>query len=536
MRYVLVFAVPAFLASVIVAHSLATYLGLSRTGTALVWLLPAIVGLALLSYPFALAERRRLGINHAIHLFITHLGVLATSNLSRVEIFHALSKKKEYGPLAEEAYKVHELVKRWNMSLSDACRFVAKRTASAIFADFLERFAYALDAGDDFEAFLRQEQIVVMEAYGSLYRGRLYEVENLKGLFMSLVMSLVFMMIFVLILPMLTGSDPTVLIAGAVVLVVLVEVFFIGLAKNKAPRDPVWYVDPTATRLSQTLRWAIPVSLLAIVIVAGGLLYFTRWPPAIIIAASLSPLLLPGVAAAREETRVRRRDENFAAFVRSLGASAGVRGGAVKEVLRTLRGHDFGPLTEDIRSLHHRLNLQVDDGLAWRYFAAEAGSNLIDKFSAMFMEGVRAGGKPEAIGVLLSENFVRILSLRRQRLQIADSLRGLFYGLAAGVALALSVGLGVLKMVMDVFAGVTLPDESLFIGGANVEVPLAAITFAVIVVLLVHVATSALMIRIASGGTMFAAWVDFVGMFWVSAGAMVVSEHGLASLLHVATA
>ena len=37
-------------------------------------------------------------------------------------MFDILAQMKEYGELAVEINKIHNLVNNWNMSLSDACR------------------------------------------------------------------------------------------------------------------------------------------------------------------------------------------------------------------------------------------------------------------------------------------------------------------------------------------------------------------------------------------------------------------------------
>src|SRR5207247_6514895 len=133
----------------------------------------------------------------------------------------------------------------------------------------------------------------------------------------------------------------------------------------------------------------LPLSIVGCVVAALGTLIVLghRLPVPIIIAISLTPLAFTGILVGREEEKVKRRDDNFAAFIRSLGASAAARGGQVTETLRHLQTHDFGPLTTDIRNLYARLNLRVNDEMAWDYFSAETGSNIIEKFSRMFVEG-----------------------------------------------------------------------------------------------------------------------------------------------------
>ena len=94
--------------------------------------------------------------------------------------------------------------------------------------------------------------------------------------------------------------------------------------------------------------------------------------------------------------------------------------------------------------------------MAWDYFAAECGSNIIEKFSRMFVEGVKSGGKPDQIGKIISENFVAIVTLRKSRYQTASNFKGLLYGLVAGMAFSLFVGVGIISMLKKIFAGIDL--------------------------------------------------------------------------------
>ncbi len=483
-------------------------------------------------YPYMVAEGKKSQINNNIHFFITHMGVLATASIPRSEVMRMLADKREYGALAEETRKIFTLVDSWNMSLAESSRFISKRTPSDIWADFLDRFAYSLDSGEELETFLKNEQTVVMEDFASEYRKALYEVENLKGLFNSMMMSLVFIVIFAILMPVITGIDATFLMGGASFLVVCIEIGFVYFIKAKAPTDPIWHDLKIETGLTKAVKAGLPVSLAGCLLFgAVALLVVPTWPVAILISISVTPLFYVGFVVGREEERVKRRDDNFAAFIRSLGASTSARGGQVTETLRHLQTHDFGPLTTDIRALYARLNLRVDDEQAWRYFAADCGSNLIEKFSRMFIEGVKSGGKADAIGRIISENFVFIITLRKSRYQMAANFKGLLYGLVAGMAFALYVGVSIVGLLKHIFENIDLPPNTPFSDFLHFSVNIELISFMVIIILLAHSMASGLMIRIAEGGNYFRAYSDFVGMYWIAAVVSVGAEKALSGLL-----
>lgn len=533
-RYVAQFVIPLIGTGLGVVFILRLFAPALFTGifALLVWAIPVFFAVLAAVYPYTVAEGKKNEINNNIHFFITHMGVLATANIPRGEIMRMLSEKKEYGALAEETRKIFTLVDSWNMSLAEACRFISKRTPSDIWADFLDRFAYSIESGEPLEVFLKNEQTVVMEDFSSVYRGALYEVENMKGLFNSMMMSVIFVVIFAILMPVITGIDATFLMGGAVFLVICIEIGFVYFIKAKAPTDPIWNKTKLETALSKSIKFGMPVSLIGCVVsLTVALFVFGDLPPAIIIAIAISPLIVVGYLVGRLEEKVKRRDDNFAAFIRSLGASTAARGGQVTETLRHLQSHDFGPLTQDIRQLYARLNLRVDDELAWSYFAADCGSNLIEKFSNMFVEGVKAGGKADQIGKIISENFLAIITLRKSRYQTAGNFKGMLYGLVAGMAFSLYVGVGIVGMLKKIFTDIQLPPDTPFASFLHFSVDLALISFMVIVLMLAHSIASGLMLHIADGGNYFRTYTDLVGMFWIAAIVSVVATKALGSLL-----
>lgn len=70
-----------------------------------------------LVYPQLLASRRRIEIENQFHLLITHMTVLSTTNIDRMEVFRILSREEEYGELAREMGRIVQIVDTWNQSL-----------------------------------------------------------------------------------------------------------------------------------------------------------------------------------------------------------------------------------------------------------------------------------------------------------------------------------------------------------------------------------------------------------------------------------
>lgn len=540
-RYVFGMLLPTAVGSSLVAALL--LLALPQIFTGLFAAIPVAVPILavglVLAYPMQVAQEKRHLIDHNMHYFITHLGVLATSRVPPVDLFTLLGRKEdEYGPLAEECRKIATLVTRWNLSLAQAARFTAHRTPSILFGDFLERFAFAIESGADIGPYLKAEQAVVMADYGSIYRASLREIENLNGLYNGLMMTVIFLVIFALLMPVLVGGSATLVLLGVLGATVFLQVAFLLLVHTRAPPDRVWADLGPRSPLWKRVRWPLPVAVLVTAVLAPVLVFATHIPEPFIIALAATPLAVPGLLAGREEAHLKRRDDNYPAFVRTLGASTSARGGDAREVLRHLRHHDFGPLTTNVQHLFHRLQVRIDDREAWRFFTTEAGSRLVERFTRMYEEGIETGGRPDVIGVLISDNMVEILGLRKIRYQGASGFRGTLYGIAAAMAFSLFIGVGVLAMLAHLFdslpslqgSPVAIPS---LLHTQGLDVPLLGLL--VLGLLVLNSAFSALLVRFVDGGSRVRSLADFTAILWVSMATAYMSQQMLAGLLHTTT-
>lgn len=237
-RYLLVVVAPALafalLASVAtLALSLPATVGLPLAGLGLFGVAVALV------YPKLLEEQRRKGMAHRFHLFLTHITVLSLTNIDRIEILRTLAEEREYGPLADEMGRIVALVDAWNQSLEDACRLRAKHVPSPLLADFLERLAYTVGAGQEISEFLVSEQDSIMQQFVVRYENDLAKLDVMTELYMSMMLATTFTMVFGLILPFLLGVDPTLLLLGVVSLFGIVQIGFLILINAVSPYDPV---------------------------------------------------------------------------------------------------------------------------------------------------------------------------------------------------------------------------------------------------------------------------------------------------------
>lgn len=483
----------------------------------ILYLIPVMLFFLVVFYPFTVYSNKKLQIDENMHYYITHLGVLSTSQMSRKELLKRVASNEAYGYLAEETDKIYMLMNDWGLSFAQACRFIARRTPSELYADFLDRFAHALDAGENLETFLTTEQKVVMNDFDTMYRAALSSIELVKETFVSMVMALVFLASFAIIMPILTGMDATMLMVGTIFIFIGTEALLVYFAKMKVPGDRIWHTLPIETDADRAIKISFPISLLLCMIVSIPVIFLLDFPFTISLSIILTPLILTGQIASRAENHIKRKDNNFASFIRSLGSSSGARGGLINESLRQLTYHDFGPLTKDVTELYTRISTRIDKMKSWNYFAAGTGSNLIERFGNIFAEGTHIGGKPEVIGEIIADNFMHIVSLRKLRYNSSSSLVGIMYGLTAGIAFTLYISVSVVGLMNSIFTNADIPEDmdmGLYLGSGGMDVVL--VSSLLMALLVFHSLISALLVRVVDGGHFFNIYTHFVGLLWTS--------------------
>ncbi|HET6398081.1 MAG TPA: type II secretion system F family protein, partial [Candidatus Thermoplasmatota archaeon] len=498
---------------------------------------PGIVAFAVVAallWPQAKLDTRRSEIDNALPFFMTHFGVLSTANIPRTEIFRILAGRKEYKALAGELERLHGLVVHWNMALPEACRFVSRSTPSQILGDFLERLAHAMETGQDLAAFLQGEQSVVMKEYATVYETSIYQIEKWKDLYTSSMMSGAFFVIFAIIMPIISGGSPQRMLMGTFAFVLFLEVILLGVLKMRTPADRLWHRLPIETPERRAIRRRVLGAAAASALLAVPLYLLTPLGAGPVLAIAVAPLAGAGWLARQVEERIKRREDNYAAFIRSLGASVAARGGSLREVMRTVRQHNFGPLSDLVDRLYARLSWRLDDGGAWKHFSAESGSHLVDSFTDMFIEGIQAGGKGDQVGQIISDNVVRILNLRKARYSTANTFRGTLNGLTASMAFVMFIGVGILGTLGSIFAfsGATAGGVS----PVNVDfrVDQGLIEDLVLLLVAIHCFIAAWMTKMVDGGSLPAGLLTLVVMVWITVALSYASAAVLPRVFNVA--
>ena len=523
-KYLLRYVLPALIVSIVLTVIGLTYFtGYVRV---LVLLIPLLILVSAIGYPLIELDSQKNKINEKLHIFITKFGVLSITDLDRKELLKMLaSEKEELGQLAEESRKIYVLVKRWNQSLAEACRFLAQKTPSSEFADFLDRMAYSLDSGEDLKDFLMKEQSIVMNDYAAFYRRALYTLDMFKEIYISAITSLAFFVTFAVIAPFIIHYNFVTAVTLAIFGFIVFEICLVYIIKNKMPSDRLWHTADILTAVDKKLRKYLIISIILTLIAMGVLLggkYIVKIPELqnipyqILVALGFTPLFIAGYVAKKEENLVIRKEFHFPGFLRSLGESVSAKGGGMTDSLKYLSSHDFGPLTKDLERLYKRVAVRIDNQKAWKLFGVETCSYLIQLFSEMFERCVFLGGDAGKAAEIIGDNFRKIINLRKSKYQSVEQFTAIVYGLAGGLALALFASYGVAYMVNKLYNTLEIPEAMISIINIMTPGDLSIISYLMYGCLLVYSLVSAYLIKVTDGGHPQVLLYHFVIMVWIS--------------------
>jgi flagellar protein FlaJ len=524
------------------------------SGVLLILVLPIIASLGAIAFPMLEVTRSANMIEREMHMFITRMGILSLGEVGAQTIFDILKQMRDYGELASEVQKIETLVDKWNTSLPEAARIVAQQSPSPLWTDFLDRMAFSIEAGQPIDEFMRSEQETVAEQYNTLYDTRLESVDTMQEIYVSMVTAGLFGLVIAgihLVLFEVGGeNDAPIEIAARLRFLLLASFLFIIIQvaammafRATIPRDLIFARDELETPFRINFRRALLASgavslfllLITIYVVASSWeAISSQWDRygLILIAAPLSPLLVPAWLIRKEETNVLRRDTAYPDFIRALGGTAQARSAEPSATIKALRGVDFGMLDYSIDRLEKRLSTRIDSDRAWDYFNADTNSAVISRYTRIYIEGAQSSGKPASTAEMVSRSVGNLLSLRRRRALSANTMWGVALGLLIASVTSLNVTISIVLQLGEAIAGVATGLASTDVGalqdfGSGIALPVMENAnsveenirmFKIIVSILVLgqiIAVSAIATRLRGGGKTSAAG-QAIQLLWIA--------------------
>lgn len=505
-RYIGIFVGGSFLLGLIVASILIFLTGgfadgalfAGFAGVLMLILLPVMAAFAAIAFPVLEVQRSATLIEREMHMFITRMGILSLGEVGASSIFDILKQMSDYGELASEVKRIETLVDKWHTSLPEASRIVAQQSPSPLWADFLDRMAFSIEAGQPIDAFMRSEQETVSEQYATLYDTRLESVDIMKEIYVSLVSAGLFGLIIagihLVLFEVGTVADTPIEVASRIRFLLLASILFmfvqIGAVfafRATIPKDKTFARDeletPFRLNFNRTLLMALSITIVLLMITTASVIYAwegisQEWDKygLLLMALPLSPMLIPAFLAGREEKNILRRDETYPDFIRALGGTAQARSAEPSATIKALRGIDFGALDSSIDRLEKRLSTRIDSDRAWDYFNSDTNSAVISRYTRIYIEGSQSSGKPAATADLVSRSVGNLLSLRHRRALSADTMAGVSLGLLIASVTSLNVTIAIVLKLGEAIAGVATGFTETDVGaladfGAGVALP-----------------------------------------------------------------
>ena len=485
-------------------------------------------------YPYIAWKNKENDINGKMHFFITHLRVLAISDLSLKDIINMLGGKTVYGSLGKELKKISVLTTQWRMPVSKTFRFISNRTPSKIFKDFLDRFSQSLDSGVEHREFIETEQEAVLQEYKTIYETSNENIIILNEVYVSMLIAIIFVMSMGIVLPIIMGMENmNTFIYLSSFLLIAAEGMLLYLLKAMIPADELWHLTgekgKTELKLNKIFKSSILVSILI-----GSILIFLKYNMEIpftqimstelIFAIAITPMLSVGILTFLEERNILRKETNFLGFLPSLGSISTMRGGKITESVYYLSEKDYGVLTKHVRDLYRRLRTRIDDDNAWEWFGVDTGSNYVQRSSEMFREATYAAANPRKTAKMISENMRKIRDLRVKKLTIINTSIALFAGITFGIAFSIYISL-IIGQHLNNIVGQTASSaqtEATAEIGANIlsYIPpeMYVNTFIIVfIVLIIHCFILSLTLKAMRGSHSYVIFLFFIPFVWIVA-------------------
>jgi len=483
-------------------------------------------------YPYINWKNKESDINGKMHFFITHLRVLAISDLSLKDIIKLLGGNKAYSSLGKEINKISVLSDQWRLSLAKSFIFIARRTPSKLLGDFLDRFSQSLDSGVEHREFIETEQDAVLEEYKTIYESANDNITILNEVYVSLLIAIIFIMALGIVLPMIIGAeDMYTFIYLSAFLLIISEVLLLYLLRAMIPPDEVWHLTGEKGQLEISLGNIFKISVVMSLLL-GFILFFAKYnlnifllrqiSIEIMVALSLTPLIIPGIKTFMAEMEIARKERNFLGFLPALGSIATMRGGKINESVYYLSEKDYGILTNHIRALYRRLKTRINDDDSWEWFGIDTGSNYIQRSSEMFRQATSASANPRRASRMISENIRKLKDLRIKKLSIVNTSSALFAGLTFGIAFSVYTSLVIARhlntiliegMEGDPFVGTNI-DVGVILSTISPEV-FTSIFLIIFIILTIHCFIAAVTIRTLRGSHMLIILLYFVPFVWI---------------------
>lgn len=466
--------------------------------------------------------------------FLVLLGYLASISTA-YPTYKDLFEQAASFPLRNKTLKrvLKSLISSVSMGYTyvEACAHVAKMTKNSLVRNFFERLSQAMAMGNPLPDFFKRELESYRTEYADWYERQIRDLAFVREIFTAITASITFISISMMVLILIFPGEPHQLLMAVAIAGIMAMSVIICLAKLVTPADRLMHGLPRKTKEQRLIRKVLPLSA-----VTAGVIFFLLytlihdltlvfWGLSFILTAL--PFVPAGLLGKVDEREVKTLDQNFPAFIRSLGSTASSVGLSFVYALKTVKEVKFGSLTRHVKRLYNYLAIGADPKVAWERFEGDTGSELIHRYSEVFSDSVSSGGHAEEVGNLINTIFLERLNLRARRHLVYSSLRGLIYPLQATFIMIITFMNMITKVFLNFMASYSLSTG--FIGPPTVSY-VALDAFSLVLMLTITLADIAAL-KIIGLSNMFSLTLEISLLFIVMGASITLTYVGTQMLI-----
>jgi flagellar protein FlaJ len=426
---------------------------------------------------------RRVDFNLVTAVF--HMYGLSLGETSPADLVRTIAENKEYGFYSSVFQKIRSLAQDFGYGFTKATAQMAERLKSP-FRDFLVRCTNVFSSVEP-RGYLEMESSTLMEEYSGYYTRAIETFKTLGGVFTAFQSVLVFLIMTLAIMSFFM-IDPQVIIFGYIV-AILATILMYALFRAASPKENIVYIGKNPHELYLAMKWSFlafgPSSA-----VLAFLLYFVKGPSVAFLALGLG-VIIPGIFGYRLETHIRKIDENYPTFLKSLGENLASTSD-LKAALSYLLHMELGPLKKLVKEALARLKLGISHKQTLESLSSEAASYQVHISNRILLDSLSRGANPLEIGKALGNRVVKFLEFRKKREVESKSFQMIMM-----VMQPMSVLLLVIVRVLSEFLNSSLVQLPYF--GFN-EIPIPIIEVGNITLIFVMAVVNALTLKEVSTG------------------------------------
>ena len=438
--------------------------------------------------------------------FLLYLRSLATSEITRLQLFDLAAEKDAFKNIAKYMKQISVLVEKWRYGQADACEAIAEKIPSETLRDFLVRFAQSIRAGEPLITFLTREFDSYMRSYPEDNLRRVNKLRHLADAYSAIFTSGVFLSTMSFLAAALIFMEFSIPLLIAVVSGTALGMAFLASLIYRAARpDGILIKEKIKTRYRRLLEIGF---ILAFAL--SPILFILMYNHSFTLSIALlgMPLLADGIGGKLYVNSVKKREEIYPSFVRNL-VSYTAGGVSLLVALKSVLITNYGKLTPMLHRLYAKLKMRVSPFIAWRSFEVETGSELIRRMDTILVDTLYQGGDIEEVGKLMDRVYTEYMAARLRRYRVVSY----FQGILVPVHIAMCALLGMMESFFKMlFKYIQLVSRIVPLGYIP---PLEFINIYFIFVMVLFSLTNTLAIYFMEGDSRYS-FLFFMGLFLVS--------------------